>query len=73
MLFNKTTNPTTGETPYRTPYPVFGNNNFLVLDSDYFCKQGNTFSNGIAWGLSTSPTNFQPSDGTLYLTEVSYI
>jgi hypothetical protein len=64
MIFNQTTIPTVNQTPsisFYLPPGTGGSPAEVILGSDFFGPNGIAFTAGIAWGISTSETSFQPT------------
>jgi hypothetical protein len=74
QLFNTTSAPS--GTPLKS-YPVYGNGGYLALDTAYFgisaAGKGLYFSNGITWGMSTTPLTFTAAIASETIVEARYL
>jgi hypothetical protein len=64
MIFNQTTIPNVGQAPsvsFLLPAGTGSAPTEVILGTDFFGQNGIAFTSGIAWGISTSETSFQPT------------
>jgi hypothetical protein len=57
QVFDRSTTPSAGAAPVIS-VPVYANSGFTVVDQQMLGPNGMTLSNGIAWGISTTPGTY---------------
>lgn len=68
QLFNSSS----GYTNLIKSYTIYPNNGVLILGQDFFGGEGLPFSNGITWGISSTPLSYTPATANQTIVNIRY-